>query len=290
MNYNRLAKHRRSRLPRGREKGFVAERTSYIIRGGVEGRERLRILSRLMRPTSLALLQRAGIRPGMACLEVGCGGGDLAFDLAKMVGPAGRVVATDIDKIKLELARAEAEAQQIGNIEFRFSDITQDDSEQQFDLVHARFVLTHLPSPDQALVKMRDALRPGGVIVIEDIDFRGHFSDPECAALARYVDLYTRTVGRRGGDANVGPRLPGLLTVTGFHSVQMNIVQPVGVSGDVKLMSPLTLENIADAVVAEGLASGEEISRLIEELYEFANNPATLSSGPRIVETWGYQM
>ncbi len=63
--------------------------SEYILRGGVEGRERLRILSRVMRPSSL---QRAGIRPGMACLEIGCGGGDLAFDMARMTGPSGTVV------------------------------------------------------------------------------------------------------------------------------------------------------------------------------------------------------
>ena len=44
----------------------------YIIRGGFEGRERLRVLSRVMQPTTLALFQRAGVRPGMECLDVGC--------------------------------------------------------------------------------------------------------------------------------------------------------------------------------------------------------------------------
>jgi ubiquinone/menaquinone biosynthesis C-methylase UbiE len=73
----------------------------------------LRILSRVMQPTTLDLLRRAGIRPGMAVLEVACGGGDLAFDLAGMVSPGGRVVATDIDKIKLELAGHEADERQL---------------------------------------------------------------------------------------------------------------------------------------------------------------------------------
>ena len=79
------------------------EQKHYIIRGGEEGRARLRVLSRVMRPTTLSLLDRAGIRPGMECLEVGCGSGDLAFDLSQMVGAGGRVVATDIDEIKLRL-------------------------------------------------------------------------------------------------------------------------------------------------------------------------------------------
>jgi SAM-dependent methyltransferase len=264
-------------------------KTPYIIRGGIEGRERLRILSRVMQPTTLGLLKRVGIGPGMACLEVGCGSGDVAFDLARMVSPGGRVVATDIDQIKLELARSEAEAQQLSNIEFRLADITQDEPEQQFDLVHARFILTHLPNPDEALRKMRKALRRGGTIVVEDIDFQGYFCHPESMAIRRYVELYTQTVQRRGGDPNIGPRLPVLLTDAGFAAVQMNIVQPAGTTGEVKLISPITMENIAEAVIAEGLACQLEIDKLVADLYQFARSSGTIGCMPRVVEAWGYQ-
>src|ERR1700733_743139 len=85
------------------------EQKHYIIRGGEQGRARLLVLSRVMRPTTLSLLNQAGIRPGMNCLEVGCGSGDVAFDLARIVGSEGSVVATDIDEIKLRLARQEAD-------------------------------------------------------------------------------------------------------------------------------------------------------------------------------------
>src|SRR5215831_4707380 len=98
------------------------EKREYVIRGGVEGRERLRVLSRVMQPTTLHLLRRAGVRPGMACMDAGCGGGDVAFDLARIVGPEGRVVGVDFDEVKLELARNEAHVQQLSNVEFRKAD------------------------------------------------------------------------------------------------------------------------------------------------------------------------
>jgi ubiquinone/menaquinone biosynthesis C-methylase UbiE len=265
------------------------EQKDYIIRGGVEGRERLRILSRVLQPTTHALLQRAGIRQGMACLEIGCGGGDLAFDMARIVGPMARVVGTDIDSEKLALAAKEAADQGLGNVEFQLSDITRSQPDGKFDLVHARFVLTHLAHPAQALARMREALQPGGVIVIEDIDFRGYFCHPESAAFRRYVELYTETARRKGADANIGPRLPGLLSEAGFEKVQVSVVQPAGTEGEVKLITPLTMENIADAVVSEGLASTAEVVQLVADLYEFARAPGTVSALPRIVETWGYQ-
>lgn len=132
-------------------------------------------------------------------------------------------------------------------------------------------------------------MRPGGVLVVVDVDFRGYFCYPESPALRRYVELYTETVRRRGGDANIGPRLPGLLAANGFEAVQMNVVQPAGTEGEVKLLSPLTMEYIADAVLAEGLASRAEIDQLVAELYEFARSLGTVGSGPRVVEAWGYR-
>ncbi|MEP7365036.1 MAG: methyltransferase domain-containing protein [Acidobacteriota bacterium] len=247
----------------------------------------MRILSRVMQPTTHALLRRAEIQPGMSCLDIGCGGGDVAFDMARMVGPAGRVVGTDIDHEKLKLARHECSAHGLENVEFLFADITKSEIEEQFDLVHARFILTHLPDPAGALTRMSRALRPGGVIAVEDIDFRGYFCEPECPAFWRYVELYTETARRRGADANIGPRLPGLLAAAGFDDVQMNIVQPAGTTGEVKLVTPLTMENIADAVVAEGLATAEEIAGLVAELYKYARTDGTIGGAPRIVEAWG---
>ena len=266
----------------------AVDHTPYIIRGGLPGRERLRVLSRVMQPATRALLERLGVGPGVTCLDVGCGGGDVAFDLASLVGPEGRVVATDIDPTILELARHEGEALRLDNITFQFADITKDQPEPEFDVVYARFLLTHLPHPEQALARMHRALRPGGILIVQDIDFRGYFSEPDSPAFWRYVDLHIRTMQRRGGDPNIGLRLPALLEAAGFEEVQMSLVQLAATRGEVKLITPITMENIADAVESEGLATREELERLTDELYKFAHTPGTIGCIPRVVEAWGY--
>src|SRR5262249_46576690 len=101
----------------------VMNMPSYIIRGGQAGRERLRLLARVMRPTTTALFERAGVRAGLRCLDVGCGGGDVTLDLARRVGPLGRVVGIDLDAVKITAARAEATAAALANVEFRTVDI-----------------------------------------------------------------------------------------------------------------------------------------------------------------------
>jgi ubiquinone/menaquinone biosynthesis C-methylase UbiE len=240
-----------------------------------------------MRPALLRLFDRADVREGMACLDVGCGGGDVAYDLARIVGPVGRVLGTDMDQAKLEIVRKEAAGQQLSNVDVRLADAVDAVPAESFDFAFARFLLTHVPDPRSVLRSMYAALRPGGMLAVVDIDFSGYFSYPESAAVTRYVALYTETVKRRGGDANIGPRLPSLLNELGLTDIHMNVIQPAGFEGEVKLISPLTMENIADAVTAEGLATKVEIDGIVAELYEFAGRSDTIGCAPRCFEVWG---
>ena len=235
----------------------------------------------------MALLQRAGAAPGMACLDVGCGGGDVAFDLARMVLPGGHVVGTDIDDAKLEIARAEAESQHLQNVAFLHADALREMPDETFDLVHARFLLSHLTDPAAAVANMKKALRPVGTIVLEDVDFTGYFVHPPHAAFDRYLELYTLAAQRNGADPTLGRHLPELARDAGFDDIRMNVVQHASLTGDVKLISALTMENIADNVVAAGLADRGETDRLVHELYDYAHAPHTICATPRIFEVWG---
>jgi len=265
----------------------MTDLSHYVIRGGVEGRERLRVMGRVLQPTTSVLFDRLGIEAGWSCLDVGCGGGDVTLELARRVGPRGRVLGVDIDRTKVELARAEAAQQSVGNVTFEELDIRASPSSQAFDLVYARFLLTHLSDPGAAVAAFHGQLRRGGVVAVEDIDFSGYLSHPPSPALERYREWYCATVVKRGGDPNIGPRLPSLLAAHDFQDVDVNIVQPAGTQGEVKMINPLTMENIVAPVLEDGLATREEIDGVVRELYEFAADPTTLSSLPRIVQAWG---
>jgi SAM-dependent methyltransferase len=264
----------------------------YMIRGGLEGRERLRVLARAMRPTTTALLDRVGVESGWSCLDAGCGGGDVTLELARRAAPDGRVLGVDIDESKLELARAEAEAEGLGNVTYEARDLSAETSSEQFDLVYARFLVTHLPDGVDAVRRLAAAVRPGGLLALEDVDFEGSFCYPPSAAYDVFVDIYVRTAVARGGDPLVGRRLPWLVLAAGCEDVDVSVVHPVGrrTDGwerDVKLLVPLTLENIADAAVAEGIATRVEIDAAAQELDALVDDPGALLSVPRIVQTVG---
>jgi predicted O-methyltransferase YrrM len=261
----------------------------YVIRGGVQGRERLRLLSRVMWPTTSALFERVGIARDARCLDLGCGGGDVTEELARLA-PDGWCVGIDLDEEKVDIARDEAATAAIENLEFRVGDATAPpSSDERFDLVYARFLLTHLPDPAGALEHMRAWLAAGGTLVVEDIDFSGHFSRPDSPAFRRYQEWYCAAVRARGCDPDIGPRLPGLLADAGLDAVGVYVVQPAAMDGEITVVAPLTLENVADAIVQAQLATREEVERTIDELYEFARADGTLMSLPRIVQAWGRQ-
>jgi ubiquinone/menaquinone biosynthesis C-methylase UbiE len=261
--------------------------THYVIRGGAEGKKRLEVLARVLGPTTARLWERAGLRRGMTVLDLGCGGGDVALELARRVGPDGHVVGVDMDPAKLELARQAAVQQGLGHIEFRQLDAGRWDEGERYDFVYCRFLLTHLSDPVDVVRRMRRAVRPGGVAAVEDIDFTGHFCHPRCPAFERYVSLYRAVVARRGGDADIGPKLYGMLTEAGWHGVNLEVVQPVFVAGEGKRLALLTLVNIAEAVVAEGLATEQDVRATADELAAFTDDPRTIISLPRIVQVWG---
>jgi SAM-dependent methyltransferase len=259
----------------------------YVIRGGLEGRERLRVLARVMAPTTNELFARLGVAPSARCLDVGCGGGDVTIALAGLASE-GSVVGIDVDRTKIDLARAEAGAAELRNVEFRVHDVMEPFPDgDRFDVIYVRFVLTHLPEPAKALANMGECLPPGGVLIAEDIDFTGHFCEPHRPALWRYVELYSNTVRLRGGDPNIGPRLPGLLRAAGLRELGVTVVQPAGITGEVRLISAITLEAIADAVLAAGLASPEELDQTVDDLYALAQDDETFVSIPRVVQAWG---
>lgn len=262
--------------------GAIVEPREYIIKGGVSGRERLKILSGAMAPHTNALLDAVNIPSGARVLDVGCGGGDVTLELAKRAGLAGHVTGFDIDDVKISLAKESAPA----NVDFRVGDFTKAALHEKFDVVYARFLLSHLHEPLEALLHMLGVLKPGGMLVAEDVDFSGHFCHPPRPAFDRYVAWYQEAAHRRGVDALLGRRLPQLFALAGLKDINVRSNNPAALSGPIKRIAALTLSAIADNVVAENIADRAAVDADIHELEVAAGDPTVFMSIPRIVQVW----
>jgi SAM-dependent methyltransferase len=259
---------------------------SYTITGGEQGKRRLDLLAEIMQPTTLRLLADAGLRGGDRCLDLGCGGGNVVLDMARIVGPDGLVTGVDFDPQIVELARQDARDAGAGNVEYHAADVRVFDGG-PFDLIYSRFLLSHVSEPGTVLARMRRFAYPGGRIVVEDTDMSGCFCYPHDPANARFVELYTEVVRRGGGDADLGRRLPALVLAAGLADVRWTVFQPVHASGPHKRMTMVTMERIRPAVLRQGLATDQEIDAIIRGMQAFARDPSTLVGMPRMVQVWG---
>ncbi len=257
-----------------------------MIRGGQSGKTRLDYLDLAYRSSTAALLERCGVGPGLRCLDLGCGGGHATRQLARAVGPSGSVVGVDTDVEILGLARRDTDAAGLSNVEFRDGNANEL-GEGSYDVVYARLLLTHLRDPAELVKRMAAATRPGGAVIVEDIDWDGAFCYPPSAAFDRYWRMHEALHRRRGGDPRVGPKLPGLLRAAGLRDVGLSVVQPVHQDGDAKLVHYLTLQNIAPAARDEGLLGEREADELLRDLGRLTEDPAVLLGLPRTFQVWG---
>jgi 2-polyprenyl-3-methyl-5-hydroxy-6-metoxy-1,4-benzoquinol methylase len=161
----------------------------YTIDGGLAGKERLDVLARVCSSGTRRLFDAVPVRAGVRCLDIGCGGGQVSRELAKRAGPSGSVLGIDLDDTVLELARADSSSAGATNVEFQRGDATQMDLS-GFDVAYARCLLSHVSDPAGVVTAMAAAVRPGGVVIVEDIDFGGYFCHPVCDAHDSYMEWY----------------------------------------------------------------------------------------------------
>jgi hypothetical protein len=179
------------------------------------------------------------------------------------VGINGSVVALDIDTRFVE---------QLGhpNLEVRKQDVSHEGvvERNEYDLVHARMVLEHVPGREQALEHMVAALKPGGWIVLEELDHVTLLPDPAVGAQKQVIwhkfrDAYRKLMDKRGGDLDYGRRLFGLLTGHDLTnvSVQGHATLDKGGAG-----SSLGFHQARAELVATGAIDDAEMGILLQML------------------------
>jgi len=257
-----------------------------VIRGGREGYDRLLLLARASWPDTAALFGRAGIQPGMKCIDLGCGGGEVTFEMARLVGHSGSVTGVDMDEVKLDLARKAVVQRGVSNVEFLARNVNNWDEPDSYDVVYARFLLQHLSEPVNLLRRMWAAVRPGGRVIVEDPDFDGWCCDPPNDGFDFFVRAYAEAIRRRGGDHASGRKMYRYFLEAGIPAPQVAIAQSVVVSGEAKELAWSTLDATGGAILAEGVATSEELAAALASLRRFTDDETTLIGRPRTFQLW----
>jgi 2-polyprenyl-3-methyl-5-hydroxy-6-metoxy-1,4-benzoquinol methylase len=223
-------------------------------------RERLWAIEAWLDPGTIRHLLACGVIEGWHCLEVAAGGGSIATWLCQQVGEKGHVLAIDIDPRFLEHI-------DLPSLEVRRHNLITDELEQGcFDLVHARLILAHLPNRKQVLQQLCAALKPGGVLVVEEMDFASvacAASDPVSTALfERMVAAHHQVMNSRGFDLFYGRKLKSFFQEQGLVDIGTEGRASVMSGGSAQAVAwQLTFAQLQEELLATGALTLSEIKQ-----------------------------
>lgn len=262
----------------------------YVLGTGADELARLAQQHRLWADAAHRAWLLAGIAPGQRVLDVGCGPGFAAFDLAQLVTPAGAVVGVDESPAFVDHVVEQARVRRLPWLAARRADV-QDlgaalAGEQPFDLAYARWVLCFVRDPDAVVRGVAASLRPGGRFVVHDYFGYGAMTMvPPRRSHDLAVAATMRSWREQGGDPDVVARLPALLAEHGFTIEHVQAHQRVARGGDAMFAWPdAWWRTFAPKLVQRGLLAAADCAQLLADLAAIRASATDFVQCPTVYE------
>ena len=211
------------------------------------------------------------LRPGLSVLDVGCGTGAITAGIARVVGAQGRVVGIDRDEGLLDLAQESH--REYSNLKFEQGDATTLPDRAQFDIVTAARTLQWISDPGLAISKMKEAARPGGLLVILDYNHTKSEWEPDPpTAFRHFYHAFLDWRDANGWDNEIADHLPGLLQQAGLLNIRTEIEDEVATRGETDFIERAGLwseviENLGAPISKAGFCTESEL-RAARESYD----------------------
>ncbi|MFF1873176.1 class I SAM-dependent methyltransferase [Kitasatospora herbaricolor] len=224
-----------------------------------------------------ARLLALGAGPGTRCLDIGAGTGTISRWLATEAG-VDEVLAVDRDVRFLEPYAG-------GALRTLAADVTEPGfAPGRFDIVHARFVLMHLPEHRRVTARLCELLNPGGRLVLGDAVDLTTAAPPDTPYRLAMRAMWQALRSTIGTDVSWTPEYPRLLRDLGLTEVGAEIQVPELTAG-----SPIgafwleTWERTREAMLATGLVD----AALLTEAAESIASGTVADLSPGLVTAWG---
>jgi 2-polyprenyl-3-methyl-5-hydroxy-6-metoxy-1,4-benzoquinol methylase len=222
---------------------------------------RLRVQAELLDDLTEDMLRRAGIAAGMHVLDLGTGAGDVALLAARMVGPTGRVLGVDRATEAVETAWRRSAAAGSAPVSFEVADLAELAIGAHFDVVVGRLVLAYVADPVHVLRRAAAHLRPGGALVIQEIDLSTARSQPRLALYHHCLDWIQEVFLRSGLVVNSGQRLHRLFRDAGLPAPRMVASARADAGADAPIYDYIaaTVRSLLPAMGRFGVATEAEV-------------------------------
>lgn len=263
---------------------------SYLLGTDEQELVRLGLQHRLWAESAQKLWERARLQPGLRVLDVGCGPGYAAFDLAQAVGPTGCVFGVDTSRAFVDFVRSQAIRRGMPWVDAAVGDAMDLAPTLQghgsFDLAWIRWVLCFLPDPEPALAGIADALKPGGRVVIQDyLGYEAIRLSPHRPAFARGIRAIVRSWNESGGDLDVMGIVPTICRRVGLRVDHLGVTQRIARPGEMMWAWPTSFwASFIPRLVTQGLLTEAEAAAFFDDWQAASNDPDSFLHVPPVYE------
>lgn len=180
--------------------------------------ERLKRQHETWRAETERVWRAAGIRDGQTVVDLGCGPGFTSVDLARVVGPRGRVIAVDASTVATDCLRAAVAREALANVDVVTHDVCDLDlATWRPDVVFARWLFSFLPDPGAVVGRLSRRLAPGVVFAVMDYwNYLAIRSEPDSEVFRTVFRAVHASFAEAGGSLDVAGAMPAAFEQAGI--------------------------------------------------------------------------
>jgi SAM-dependent methyltransferase len=269
---------------------IATKRFRYLLGDAAREAARLRAQARLWDPVSLALFDRIGVRRGWRVLEIGPGQGSLHMALRRRVHAP--VDAVERSPAFANRLTAQTRRDRLGPGRIWQTDLMQAPLPRaHYDLVFARWVFLFLPDPVAHLRKLVRALKPTGLIAVQDYHRETLALVPRPREWFDFLAADRAFFASEGGDVSIGGRLPDLYRQAGLRTIDTHITIKTGRPGSAVWRWLTTyFMGVMDEMAVFPPFSSESARRLRHHWMAAGRNKTSLLISPAVIDVVGRRM
>lgn len=265
-------------------------RQPYILGHGSDEHRRLMLQSRFIGDLTEIVFARAGLAPGMRVLDIGCGAGDVSLLAAAFVGSGGSVLGIDQSPESVAIASERARAAGLDNVRFEAGLLEELRAAGPFDALIGRLVLLYLKEPAAVLRQLAEHVRPGGLVVLQEMEMTTARAMPEVHLFAQCGRWIVEAFARAGIETSMGSRLYPIFREAGLPAPEMISSGRVEGSPESQIFEWLaqTVRSLLPMIEKTGVATRSEvdIDTLADRLRAAAAEKRAVIHSPLFVGAW----
>jgi ubiquinone/menaquinone biosynthesis C-methylase UbiE len=218
------------------------------------------------------------LKQGWRVLDIGCGTGAISKGIAQKVGSTGHV--TGIDNTAYFIESGKETYASVKNLELVHADLFTFEPTEKFDLIVAARVLQWLNNPQEAVVKLKSMLKPGGILSVLDYNHEALEWQPEPpASMRQFYATFLRWRGDADMNNHIAEDLPDYFTEAGLSQVKVLDANEYYKKGEPNFLSKIGIwSSVAKStqMVEEGYITDDDRLKAIDDYNKWIENDAQL--------------